>query len=100
MENSTCFLQIIFESFPKGIFKKKLSWDSGTYIEIFICLIREGFIRRKKIVKFHNFGPDIPPPKVVKPHFLFFLLHDQKTIMFKTRKIPPWKLKKLSKQSK
>ena len=26
-----------------------------------IGVIREGFIQKKKVVKFHNFGPDPPP---------------------------------------
>ena len=36
--------------------------------------IREGFIRKKnkKVVNFHNFGPDLLPPPLVKGRFLFF----------------------------
>ena len=37
--------------------------------------IRQGFIRKKKVVNFHNFGPDPPPPlKVVKGR-IFFSIH-------------------------
>ena len=44
---------------------------------------------KEKVVKFHNFGPDPPPPlKVVKPQ-TFFLLHDQNNIMCKLKKILP-----------
>ena len=33
--------------------------------------LREVIIQKKKVVNFHNFGPD-PPLKVVKPQFFFF----------------------------
>ena len=42
----------------------------------------------KKVVNFHNFGPDPPSLEVVKGR-IFFLLHDQKNIMGKLRKILP-----------
>ena len=55
---------------------------------------------KEKVVKFHNFGPDPPPPlKVVKPQ-TFFLLHDQKNIMCKLRKNLPWKPKRIRKSQK
>ena len=43
---------------------------------------------KEKVVKFHNFGPDPPPPlKVVK-------LHDQNNIMCKLKKNSPLKTQK------
>ena len=63
-----------------------------------INVAREVIIRKKKVVNFHNFGPDPPPLKVVKTP-IFFLLHDQKNIMCKLRKILPWKPKIVRKKS-
>ena len=56
------------------------------------------FFTQNKVLRevFHNFGPDLPPPKVVKPQF--FLHHDQKTIMCKTKKISLENPKKLFKK--
>ena len=39
---------------------------------------------KKKVVKFHNFGPDLHPPKSCETSIVFFY---QKTIMCKIRKI-------------
>ena len=46
---------------------------------------------KKKVVNFHNFGPDPPPKSCENP--IFFLLHDPKIIMCKLRKILPWEAK-------
>ena len=40
-------------------------------MEVIRLVIREVIIRKKKVVNFHNFGPDPPPLKVVKPQFFF-----------------------------
>ena len=48
---------------------------------ILVARIREGFIRKKKVVNFHNFGPDPPSPlKVVKTPIFFFYSMTQKTL--------------------
>ena len=55
---------------------------------------------KKKLWNFTTLVLTLPPPlKVVKPHFFFFWLHDQKIIMYKIRKFLPWKPKKLLKKS-
>ena len=54
---------------------------------------------KKKVVNFHNFGPDPPPLKVVKTPIFFFLLHDPKKIMCILGKILPWKPKIVRKNS-
>ena len=56
--------------------------------KLYPALVREVFIRKKKVVNFHNFGPDPPPPESCETS-IFFLLHDQKTIICKIRKILP-----------
>ena len=36
---------------------------------------------KEKVVKFHNFGPDPPPPlKVVKPQIVFFYSMNKKIL--------------------
>ena len=54
------------DEIPPEIFKFVLEEENEAEL-------REGFIRtkRKKVVKFHTFGPDPPPLKVVKPQFFF-----------------------------
>ena len=55
---------------------------------------KDSFEKKKKLWIFTTLVLTPPPLKVVKPQFLFFLLHDQKTIMCKIGKILPWKPKK------
>ena len=86
----------------RGIFITKSLWVSKEVViqvVLFVdftnqkyCWCREGFIW-KKVVKFHNFGPDLCPPplKVMKSQFYFYSitrkpLQNKKNSPLKTQK--------------
>ena len=51
---------------------KPMAWSRGvTVMSQFYITGKGGYHLKKKVVNFHNFGPD-PPLKIVKPQCFFF----------------------------